>query len=84
MDYILPISEVRGRLPELLKKISKDQKHLVITRNGKAEGVMLSPAELETLEIRADRDLLKTLIRSEQDMKAGRLYSHKEVFGKHV
>lgn len=81
MDYILPISEVRGRLPELLKKIARDGKHLIITRNGKAEGVVLSPEELETLEVKADKRLMTALIKAEQDMKAGRLYSHKQVFG---
>lgn len=81
MDYIIPISEARRRLPELVKKIARIGKHLIITRNGKAEAVMISPEELETLEIKADQKLLRSILRAEEDIKQNRLYSHKEVFG---
>ena len=80
MDYIMPISEVRAVLPELIKKISYMGKHLIITRNGKPEAVMLSPEELETLEIKADQKLLQSILRAEEDIKKGNLYSHKDVF----
>ena len=80
MDYIIPISEARGKLPELLGKISHFGKHLIITRNGRAEAVMISPEELETLEIKADSELLRSILRAEEDIKKGRLYSHKAVF----
>ena len=80
MDYIMPISEVRAALPGLIKKISHMSKHLIITRNGKPEAVMLSPEELETLEIKADQKLLQSILRAEEDIKKGNLYSHKDVF----
>lgn len=80
MDYIVPISEARGRLPEFLKKIGQFGKHLIITKNGKAEAVVMTPEELETLEIKADPQLIRSLIRAEEDVKAGRLYSHQQVF----
>lgn len=80
MDYIIPISEARGKLPELIKKISQIGKHLIITRNGRAEAVIISPEELETLEIKSDRKLLLSIMRAEEDIKAGRLYSHNDVF----
>ena len=80
MDYILPISEVRAKLPELIKKISHMGKHLIITKNGKPEAVMLSPEELETLEIKADQKLLQSILRAEEDIQKGNLYSHDDVF----
>lgn len=80
MDYIMPISEVRGKLPELIKKISQVGKHLIITRNGKAEAVMLSPEELETLEIKTDQQLLRSILRAEEDAKLGKLHAHKDIF----
>lgn len=80
MDYIAPISEVRGKLPDFIKKVKTAGKHLVITRNGRAAAVMLSPEEFETLEIKADRNLMRSLIRAQENLKAGRLYSHREVF----
>ena len=80
MDCIVPISEARGKLPELLKKIASLGKHLIITRNGKAEAVMISPEELETLEIKADQKLLLSIIRAQEDIKQNKLYSHNDIF----
>ncbi len=82
MDYIMPISEVRGKLPELIKKISAAGKHLIITRNGKPEAVLISPEEVETLEIKADQNLLRSILRAEEDIQKGNLYSHYDVFKK--
>jgi len=80
VDYIMPISEVRGKLPELIKKISCKGKYLIITRNGKPEAVMLSPEQLETLKIKADQKLLQSILRAEEDIQKGNLYSHEDVF----
>lgn len=80
MDYIMPISEVRGKLPELIKKISRMEKHLIITKNGKPEAIMLSLEELETLEIKADQKLLQSILRAEEDIKNKSLYSHEDIF----
>ena len=81
MDYIVPISEARGKLPELIKKIAHFGKRLIITRNGRAEAVMLSPEELETLEIMADKNMLESIKRAKKDIKKGKFYSFEEVFG---
>mgnify|MGYP001618754059 CR=1 FL=1 len=80
MDYIIPISEARGKLPFLIKKISQIGRHLIITRNGRAEAIMISPEELETLEIKADQKLLQSLLRAEEDIRKGNIYSHEDVF----
>lgn len=80
MDHIMPISEVRENLSEIVKKIAHMRKHLIITRNGKAEAVLLSPEELETLEIKADQKLLQSIVRAEEDIQKGRLYSHQDIF----
>ena len=55
-------------------------KYLIITKNGRAEAVVMTPEELETLEIKADPKLMQSLIRAQADLKAGRVYSHAEVF----
>ena len=81
MDYIVSISEARARLPQLAEKVSQIGKHCVITKNGKAKVILLSPQELETLEIMADRKLMRALVRAEEDIKAGKVFSHKDVFG---
>ena len=81
MDQITSISEVRAHLPEVVNQVRKMQRRCVITRQGKAVGVIVSPEELETLEALSDSELIKSLIRAEADVKAGRLYTHRDVFG---
>ena len=80
MDYILPVSEARAKLPQLIKKLGKLGKHLIITKNGRAEAVLMSPEELETLEIQSDSELMRDILRGFEDIKAGRIHSHAEVF----
>ncbi len=80
MDIILPVSEVRDKLASLVKRIRKEGKNLVLTKNGRAAAVMISPEALETLEIMADRKLLAAIARGIEDIEKGRIYTHKEVF----
>lgn len=80
MDFILPVSEVRRRLPALVKIIKKEEKNLIITKNGKPVAVMITPEMLETLEILSDANLMAKLKRAEADVAKGRVYTHAEVF----
>lgn len=80
MDMIVPISEARSRLSELIEKAAHVGKHLIITRNGKAQAVIISPEEMETLEIKADRELLRSILRAREDVREGRFYSHEQLF----
>lgn len=38
------------------------------------------PEELETLEIKADQELLQSILRAQEDIQKGRLYSHQDIF----
>ena len=80
MDKIAPLSEVRGNLSGIISRMENDRKRLIVTVHGKAAAVIISPEELETLEITADAELLSSLRRALEDVKAGRLVSHKELF----
>ncbi len=80
MDIIKPVSEVRQNLPALLKRINREGKHLVITKNGRPTAVMITPEELETLEIMADKELMEKIERGAEDIKNGRFRTFEEVF----
>ena len=81
MEKIAPLSEVRSNLSEIVSKVAGTYKRLVVTRNGKPAAVIISPEELETLEIMADAGLVRSLNRAIEDMNAGRLVSHEDLFG---
>jgi antitoxin YefM len=76
---IVPFTEARANLTELLDDLEDRQEHVLITRNGRPSAVMLSADEYEsleeTLDILQDKDLLEALRKSEDDVRAGRLTS---------
>lgn len=81
---IVPLSQAKARLSDLVRRVREEHSSFAITRRGKPEGVLLSIEEyealLETVEILSDRDLMARLDRGLKDEKAGRLHSHDEVF----
>lgn len=83
MAKIVPFTEARGRLSELLDEVGRRHEHIVITRNGRPAGIILSPDEWEaieeTLEILQDDETMEALKRSDDDVAAGRLYTWEEV-----
>jgi antitoxin YefM len=51
---ILPIAEVKRRLSELVTRVSQQHERVVLTRNGRPAAVLISPDDLEGLEITAE------------------------------
>ncbi len=83
MTRIVPFTEARARLTELLDDVEIRHEHLVITRKGRPAAVVISPEEWdaieETLDVLQDGETLADLRASEQDVHAGRLFSLDEV-----
>jgi len=83
MARTVPFTEARARFTELLDEVNERHEHVVITRNGRPAGVVLSNDEYEalaeTLEVLEDSEAVEALRESEADVKAGRVYSLDEV-----
>jgi antitoxin YefM len=83
MARIIPFTEARARLTELLDDVEARHEHVVITRKGRPAAVVISPDEWdaieETLEVLQDDETLAALRESEEDVKAGRLFTLDEV-----
>ena len=81
----VPLSEAKTHLARLLTEVETLGEQVVITRSGHPAGVLLSVDEyeglLETLEILADAKLLKSIRSGLDDIEAGRLVGHDEVWG---
>jgi antitoxin YefM len=79
MAKIVPFTEARANLTELLDAIEDKHEHVLITRNGRPSAVMLSAEEYEsleeTLDILQDKDLMDAIHKSEDDVRTGRLMS---------
>lgn len=81
MNRIVPVSYVRAHLPEMVAAIGKKKRdRIIITRNGTASAVLVSPEELETLEVLADKKLMLALLKAEGDERAERLVEHEDIF----
>lgn len=81
MTRIAPVSYVRAHLPEMVASLGKNKRgRIIITRNGLASAVLLSPEELETLEVLADKKLMLSLLKAEEDERAQRLVEHEDIF----
>ncbi|MEK9149531.1 MAG: type II toxin-antitoxin system Phd/YefM family antitoxin [Candidatus Desantisbacteria bacterium] len=82
---ILPISEARLRLPQMVKDVDRLSERFIITQNGKPKAVIMSLEEYEewseTLTILSDREAIKGIKRGLEDLKADRTKKFEEVFG---
>lgn len=85
---IIPLTEARATLSDLLDQIEDGGEHVVITRKGRPVALMLSPDEWEsvelTLETLGDAELLDQLERGERDVEAGRLVAWDAVRGRYT
>lgn len=86
MSKILPISEVKARLPELVTGVAEREEEIVVTRNGKPAAVLVSYDEYqrlkETLDVLSDQRLMKQIRESERYFaKGGKGFSFEDLFG---
>ena len=80
------LSEAKARLSSLLDSVEGHDEEVLITRNGRAAAVLVSPADLEswkeTATVRTDADLVAEIRRGLTALKRGRakLYTLDELF----
>ena len=82
---VIPLSEVKMKLSQLVEEVSSLDEEITITRNGKPVAIIVSPDEFdswkETLAIRADAELMAEIRRGLEDIKKKRkLYTLEELF----
>ena len=73
-ENIVSLSEFKAHASEWLKKISRTGAPVVITQNGRAAAVLVSPSEFDAL---AERDrFLRSVADGLADAEEGRLIEH--------
>ena len=86
MAKILPISDVKARLPELVTGVEKREEKVIVTRNGKPAAMLVSYAEYErlkeTLDVLSDPDLMRQIHSGLAEIASGKkALSFEDVFG---
>jgi antitoxin YefM len=79
----LPLTEARKALPKIVDEVSAGHEHVVITKRGRPEAVVMSVDEFEswqeTLEILSDPSAMRAIRQGERDIKAGRVHRWEDV-----
>jgi antitoxin YefM len=89
MARILPISEVKARLPELVTGVEDREEEIVVTRRGKPAAVLVNHAEYErlkeTVDVLSDPELMRQIRASRRFYAASRRgLSFEDVFGERL
>ena len=70
----IPITEAKARIAELADRVAREHDHFTITRNGRADVMLISVAEYEsmreTLDVLSDDETLADLRQSREDFAA--------------
>jgi prevent-host-death family protein len=71
---MLPLSEVKTRLSELVDKVTSTDEEITITKNGRPAAVLVSSDEFEswkeTLAIRSDPELMTEIRKGLRSLKS--------------
>jgi prevent-host-death family protein len=76
-ENIVPLSEFKARASEWLKQIARTDGPIVITQNGRAAGVLVSPSAYDELTER--NRFVDAVAEGLADVEAGRVADHESV-----
>lgn len=78
-------TEARQKFAEILENVEKTGANYTFTVNGRAKAVLMSAEDYEswaeTNDILSDPKLVTDIKQGQDDIKAGRVRSYKEIFG---
>lgn len=76
MTKNVTLKELRPRLPKIIDDVDRKMDRFVITRRGKPVALIMAVDDyesvLETLDIMADKKLLKKIKKAREDVRKGR------------
>lgn len=79
-EDIKPVTYMKTRAAELLKKVNDSRRPMVITQNGEAKAVVL---DVETYEaLRDAKTLLQIVAQGEDDIRSGRVLPQEEALAR--
>lgn len=76
-EGIVPLAAFKTHASRFLKQAAETERPIVITQNGRAAGVLLSPAVYE--ELRGDRELFELVARGVESLDAGKFVEQEKV-----
>ena len=84
----LPLAEIKAHLSEIVDRVEHEHDRVVLTRNGRAAAVIMSPEDLEALEdtlaLLSDPKALKEIDRARQEVARGKVVTAEELRTKYL
>jgi prevent-host-death family protein len=77
-DDIRTVTEMKANAAGLLAQVNREQRPVIITQKGRAQGVLLDPASYE--ELRAAVGLLHLIAQGQEDLRRGRWIEQGRMF----
>ena len=75
MDRTVPLASVKAHLSEIIDQVEAEHDRVILTRNGRAAAVIMSPDDLEaleeTLDILSDPRALEVILIAEAELERG-------------
>lgn len=88
MSETLPLAEIKAHLSEIVDRVEREHERVVLTRNGRAAAVIMSPADLaaleDTLELLSDPAALAEIRTARDDIARGRVVSAEELRARYL
>src|SRR3954468_6516387 len=76
MPETLPLAEIKAHLSEIVDRVESEHERIVLTRNGRAAAVIMSPEDLEaledTLELMSDPKALREIRKAQSELAKGK------------
>jgi len=83
MNNVIPISEARAHLPDLVSMAGDLSRKTYVTVKGRIKAVIVSARDLElmeaTLDVLSDPELMEAIRRGKGDVKKGRVINLEDI-----
>ncbi|HEY3833628.1 MAG TPA: type II toxin-antitoxin system Phd/YefM family antitoxin [Acidimicrobiia bacterium] len=87
-DSTLPLAEIKKRLSEIVDGVETRHDRVVLTRNGRAAAVIMSPDDLEaleeTVEILSNPAAMRAIRKAEAEIEHGKRVTADELRAKYL
>jgi prevent-host-death family protein len=87
-EVVLPLAEIKKRLSEIVDGVEGRHDRVVLTRHGRPAAVILSPADLEsleeTLDLLSDPKAMRAIRKAEAAVDAGDVVSADQLRAKYL
>ena len=82
MDKTIGVSELRKSIASIIKEIHEKGSRYIIMQHSRAKAVLVSPDEMETLEVKTGRIIFEDVKGAKEDEINKELSSYEKFFGK--